>query len=106
MGAREKRELMHRLEVLLMHLLKWKYQSTRQCKSWIFTIKVQRSKLHYHFKNNPSLTNQNTLKDTFEQAYAIAVLRAAKEINADEDIFPKTCEWTVPEVLDEEFYPE
>ena len=34
MGKSEKRELVSRLRVLLLHLLKWQYQPTRRGKSW------------------------------------------------------------------------
>lgn len=34
MGRAEKRELQNRLMVLLVHLLKWKYQPARRGRSW------------------------------------------------------------------------
>nr|VFK42784.1 MAG: protein of unknown function DUF29 [Candidatus Kentron sp. TC] len=42
MGKRERRELVSRLEVLLAHLLKWKYQPAFRERSWEFTIEEQR----------------------------------------------------------------
>ena len=38
MGRSEKRELKNRLIVLLMHLLKWKYQPGKRSESWKNTI--------------------------------------------------------------------
>jgi hypothetical protein len=38
MGRSEKRELDSRLMVLLVHLLKWKYQPKRRGRSWELTI--------------------------------------------------------------------
>jgi hypothetical protein len=106
MGASEKRELESRLEKLLMHLLKWKYQPTYiNKKSWERTIKEQRIKLGRHLKDNPSLTNQSTFDERFKEAYETAILRAAEETGLDEDIFPNNCEWTAKQILDNEFYP-
>ena len=105
MGVSQRNALESRLGVLLMHLLKWKYQPSRQCRSWTITIKVQRKELTHHLKKNPSLTNIDTLKESFEYAYSVAILNAAEETGLDDDIFPKQCEWTIGQVLDDEFFP-
>lgn len=55
MGAKEKSELKNRLAQLLMHLLKWKYQPSRQSRSWQNTIKDQREELEDLLEDNPSL---------------------------------------------------
>ncbi len=98
MGATEKRELSHRLEVLLMHLLKWKYQPARQCKSWTRTIKVQRLDITQHLRSNPSLKAK--VNEYISNAYEKAVIFAADETNLDEEVFPNNCEWSVAQILD------
>ena len=103
MGASEKRELSHRLEVLLMHLLKWKYQPSRQCKSWTRTIKVQRLDLNQHLNQTPSLKAK--VNDYIADAYEKAVLFAAEETNLDEENFPALCEWNAKQILDDNFFP-
>ena len=40
MGKTEKRELISRLTVLLLHLLKWRFQPTLRGKSWRLSIEV------------------------------------------------------------------
>ena len=55
MGKSEKRELISRLKILLIHLLKWDYQPARQSKSWINSIRVQRMEIIDHLEDNPSL---------------------------------------------------
>jgi hypothetical protein len=103
MGKHEKRELSNRLTILLMHLLKWKYQSSRQSKSWIRTIKEQRLEVKEVLLENPSL---KSLVDTyFDLSYEKAVLKAADETNMDEENFPDKCEWTLNQILDNDFYP-
>ena len=41
LGKAEKCELARRLEVLLMHLLKWPFQPERHGKDWMNTIHIQ-----------------------------------------------------------------
>ncbi len=38
MGRSERRQLANRLEVLLAHLLKWRYQPARRGNGWRYTI--------------------------------------------------------------------
>jgi|SRR6185437_4116453 len=103
MGASEKRELANRLAILLMHLLKWKYQPSRQCKSWERTIKKQRLEVQDVLDDNPSL--KPNVADFIGKAYQKAILKAADETNLDEDVFPASCEWTVKQILNDNFLP-
>ncbi|HLH50492.1 MAG TPA: DUF29 domain-containing protein, partial [Roseiarcus sp.] len=41
MGKTEKRELISRLTVLLLHLLKWRFQPAKRAASWEASVKVQ-----------------------------------------------------------------
>ncbi len=106
MGKHEKRELISRLTVLIMHLLKWKYQPNYENKnSWKYTIKEQRKEIYYHLKDNPSLKNQEYLQASFERAYEFAIYDAIRETGLSEKNFPETCEWNLTQILDDEFYP-
>ncbi len=53
MGRTEKRELISRLSVLLLHLLKWRYQSEKRGPSWEASIRVQRNRLAEHLGRQP-----------------------------------------------------
>ena len=55
MGRTEKRELISRLSVLLLHLLKWRYQPEKRGPSWEASIRVQRNRIADHLDDNPSL---------------------------------------------------
>ena len=55
MGRGEKRELVNRLAVLLLHLLKWQFQPGFRSPSWSATVREQRIRLRNHLKDNPSL---------------------------------------------------
>ena len=85
MGRSEKRALESRLVVLLVYLLKWKYQPTRRGKSWQLTCKGQRINFESILDDNPSLKAQ--LDALLERAYSKAVIDAANETGLDETSF-------------------
>lgn len=97
MGKSEKRELISRLKVLFVHLLKWKYQPSRQSKSWQLTIKEQRMMLFDHLEDNPSL--KAIQDEVVLKAYRLARTKAARETGLDEDIFPEQCPYSFDEAL-------
>lgn len=103
MGKHEKRELKSRLIQLLMHLLKWKYQSEEQSKSWHRTIREQRRQIIMVLADNPSL--KPLLQEYITDAYSYAIVDAHEETGVFLENFPKECEWTTDQVLDGEFYP-
>ena len=102
-GASEKRELESRLEVLLLHLLKWQIQPSLRGKSWELTIKEQRRKIARRLKNTPSL--KNNLDELLKDVYGDSILAAQKETGLDESSFPKNCPYTLEQILDDEFFP-
>jgi len=104
MGRSEKRAIESRLTVLLMHLLKWKYQPDRRGRSWTLTIVGQRLKLNRVIKDNPGLKSQ--ISDILCNAYEIAKVNAYKETKIDEDVFDIDCPWTFEQIMDSGFYPD
>ena len=105
MGASEKRELISRLEVLLMHLLKWQYQPAFQGRRWLLTIEEQRLQLEDHLQANPSLTNPENLQICIDKAYRRALVQAEKETGLTRKTFPKTCPFSFEQIIDTAFYP-
>ena len=103
MGATERRELSNRLAVLLMHLLKWKYQPPRRSVSWELTIKEQRIEVTKHLDSNPSLKAK--VNEYIDDVYELATIRAARETKLSEKSFPVKCEWSIKQVLDKNFFP-
>ena len=104
MGKTEKRELINRLGVLLMHLLKWKYQPEFRGRSWLLTIKEQRRRVRSHLEDNPSLKALRL--NVMAIAYGDAKIMAAKETPIDDDQFPADCPWTYEQAMDAEFLPD
>lgn len=104
MGRSERRELYSRLAVLLMHLLKWRYQPERRGNSWKNTIKVQRLNLQKLLAQNPSLKPQQS--EMLAEAYEEARLQAAAETDKDESVFPEICPFALEDVLGRDYFPE
>ncbi len=100
-GRSEKREIESRLEVLLMHLLKWQFQPEKRTKSWQRTLKVQRRSLKAVISENPSLKNWPELK--LADSYESAALAAEKETGLAFETFPETCPFTIAQIMDEAF---
>jgi len=86
MGKTETRELVNRLAVLLMHLLKWQYQSSLRGKSRRVTVEEQRRQLVRHLRDNPSL--KGSLPEAMADSYGDAILAAARETDLEAEIFP------------------
>jgi hypothetical protein len=105
-GRSEKRELGHRLEVLLMHLLKWQYQpeGRREGHSWEDTIWEQRRQLVALLQDSPSLRHE--VAPRLAQHYPAARRKAHRDTRLPDATFPVMCPWSVEQVLDEEFWPK
>ena len=104
MGRSEKRELSNRLTVLLVHLLKWRYQAFRRGVSWELTIKNQRLDLNDVIDDNPSLKPE--IPKILDSAYCKARNTAAKETKITLSVFPDQCPWTLQQIMDDAFFPD
>jgi len=104
MGKSNKRALLSHLAVLMVHLLKWKFQPVRRSKSWNLTIKHQRLQVQKLLEESPSLKYQIEIK--LKEAYEEARIIAAGETGIDEEDFPKACPFTLEQCLDKAFLPE
>ncbi|MGL5804774.1 MAG: DUF29 domain-containing protein [Xenococcaceae cyanobacterium] len=102
MGRSEKRQLESRLEILIMHLLKWQFQPNLRSRSWQLTIKEQRLRLEKLLTENPSL--KSSIDDIKEKIYPLAVISAEKETGLSS--FPETCPYDLKDLFSPEFLPE
>ena len=104
MGARERRELVNRLCILLMHLLKWQYQPNYRGRSWVNSIREQRRMIPKHMKDNPSL--KSSLSELWEEAYEDARKEASDETSLPLQTFPEQCQFTIEDALNPDFFPD
>ena len=104
MGRSEKRELVSRLTVLMLHLLKWQYQPSRRGTLWEASIANARDDLIDHLADSPSLKGR--LPESVEASYRRARREAAAETGLSAATFPATCPWPFEQLMDEAFWPE
>jgi hypothetical protein len=103
MGKRERRGLLHRMSIIIAHLLKWRFQLERRSRSWELTIRVQRKDLAKLVTENPSL--QPFLQESLPEAYEHAMVEAMTETGRPESEFPSSCPFTLDVILDPDFLP-
>ena len=103
LGISDRRQLRHRLEVLMMHLLRWQFQPMHRSGSWQSTIRVQRWRIERLLKESPSLRRE--VADLSREEYAAARDGASAETGFALRTFPKTSPYTAEQILDEGFCP-
>jgi hypothetical protein len=104
LGKRDRRELGSRLQTLVMHLLKWRYQPSERSGSWRGTIRTARREIAAVLADSPSLRRQ--VPGMLMTGYADARLDASDDTGLPLATFPDTCPWTPEQVLDAECWPE
>ena len=104
LGKGERRELESRLTVLLLHLLKWQFQSELRGRSWDLTITEQRRRIVRHLNANPSLVRWKF--EAMADAYETAVIRAEGETGMLRDMFPWSCPYSFEQAVEDTFWPE
>ncbi|HSO84894.1 DUF29 domain-containing protein [Thiocapsa sp.] len=103
MAKSEKRELLSRLAVLLMHLLKWHYQAPKGSRSWRTTILAQRMDVSELLEDSPGL--RPFLIDKLQAVYEKAKLKAEDETGIDRRQFPDHCPYALEDILAADFFP-
>lgn len=104
MGLSQKRELESRLIKLIMHLLKWRYQSERQSRSWKSTINTQRREIERLLKTSPSL--KYSFPEVVKSAYPYATREFDDETGISRKKLPESCPFSPEQLMDEDFWPE
>jgi hypothetical protein len=103
-GRSDKRQIESRLEVLIGHLLKWKFQPGGRGNAWMSTIFEQRRRLIRLVDDSPSL--REFFRQEVFNSYLSGRLLASKETGIALGLFPDECPFTPEQVLDLEFFPE
>jgi hypothetical protein len=104
MSASERHEMNSRVRVVLLHLLKWRYQPEKRGPSWRSTLAVQRIELADRLETSPSL--RRSLARSMPKVYRTAVNLASIETGLPAATFPSECPFTPAEVIDPGFLPE
>jgi hypothetical protein len=104
MSNSQKQALESNLKIILMHLLKYKYQANKRTNSWRYTIVEHRQRIRKAFKNSPSLKRH--FLDEFADVYLEARQLAAIETGLSINNFPLECPFSIEQSLDEVYFPE
>lgn len=107
MGGDRRREVVSRLRVLSVHLLKWKCcpELRARCeRPWRLTLIEQRDQLADLFAESPSLRRYTP--EAFEAAYPRSRRVAAAEAEVPLARFPKEPPFTLEQALDPAYPPE
>jgi hypothetical protein len=104
MGRSEKRSVTSNLEVLLMHLLKYKYQPQKRSQSLLLTIYEHRDRIIQVLEESPSL--KRYYQEKFLPCYQKARKMASIETGLNITIFPEDCPFELELILTEDYLPD
>lgn len=104
MGKSQKHSLKSNLRVILMHLLKYKYQPEKRTNSWRLTIFEHRKRLEDTFEDSPSL--KRYFLEVFNNCYQDARQEAAIETGLPLLTFPPESPFSFSETFDLDYLPE
>lgn len=104
LGRSERYEIESRLKVLLVHLLKWRFQPEARKSGWKNSIREQRLRIARRIKLSPSL--QNYPAEALADEYTLAVPEAADETGLPEQTFPAVCPFTIEQILASGWLPD
>ncbi|MHB1531376.1 DUF29 domain-containing protein [Acidithiobacillus sp.] len=105
MGASQRRDLESRLTVLLMHLIKWRWQPEKRSTSWKLTIRGQRREIERLLKQSPSL--KGYVPEVLAEAWNDACEDAEDETGLPMQTFPTGCPWdATSQILDKAWWPD
>lgn len=106
MAGSDRRELISRLQIILVHLLKLAYcfyPDPRQ--TWVNSVQAQRKSLYILFDQSPSL--RRLAPEMLEKAYPKALDQAGTEtIDLTMDLLPVVNPFAIEHVLDLAYIPE
>ena len=97
LGRSQRHALDSRTIVIILHLLKMRYQQERRTRSWEKTIVTQQIAIADLLRQNPSL--RRFLAKTPDSVYDSAVKLAASETGLPRETFLSSCPFTPQEVF-------
>jgi hypothetical protein len=104
MSNREKNALESNLRILLMHLLKYRYQPDKRTNSWLFTIREHRKRLLKAFEKSPSLKPYYEM--VFAECYQDGRELAADETGLSLSALPAESPFTLEDTLNLDYLPD
>jgi hypothetical protein len=101
------REMRSHLLIIMIYVLKWKYQPKKRSRSWLKSIRNARYEIGEVQEETPSVTRK-TIESEWEKVFQKAILDASDEMNLDKQekrkYNPEPLTWE--EVFEKEYYLE
>jgi Domain of unknown function DUF29 len=94
----QRQQLENRLEVLILHLLKWDHQPDQRSNRWRASVAEQRGRIRRLLRDSPSL--KRSLEDAAREVYSEALEQAAIETSLSESEFPSTLPYSVEQIFE------
>ena len=104
MGRSEKKSVVSNTRIVLLHLLKLRFQAEKRSGGWLASIVEHRERLRDDLRTSPSL--RRYAHEMLEECYAGARKLAAAETGLPRETFPEQCPFTFEQLMDEDFLPE
>lgn len=105
MGISDKRTVEGLGRVLIMHLLKLKYQPEKMTRSWFTSVRAHRRDLKILITSG-SKTLYNYFVENLDAIYSVARDMALSETGLPEEAIPEQVVFSVDQILDDNFYSE
>lgn len=100
----QRQQMENRLEVLILHLLKWDHQPAQRSNRWRSSVAEQRGRIRRLLRDSPSL--RPALEEASREVYSEAVERAAIETGLAQAAFPACLPYTVEQIFERELPAE
>lgn len=101
LGKSEKRAITSNLIIIILHLLKWRYQPEKRSNSWKSSIREHRRRIQRLLTDSPSL--KNYLPEILTDCYLAAKKQASDETGLSMIAFPEESPFSLTECLEENF---
>ena len=96
----QRQQLENRLEVLILHLLKWDHQPEQRSNRWRASIAEQRSRIRRLLRDSPSL--QRSMEEAAREVYPDAIEQATIETQLSGSTFPATLPYSLEQLFERE----
>jgi Domain of unknown function DUF29 len=93
----QRQQLENRLEVLILHLLKWGHQPDQRSNRRRASVAEQRARIRRLLRDSPSL--KRSLEEAAREVYPEAVEQAAIETQLSETAFPSRLPYAVEQIF-------
>lgn len=105
MGISDKRSVEGLGRILIMHLLKLRFQPEKKTRSWFTSVRISRRDLKL-LTASGSKTLYNYFVDNLGEIYRLARELALAETGLADELIPKQNPFSVEEILEDHFFAE